>query len=40
VQALQQERQDTQLAIQILRGSSAFEQLPQPLIQRTVDLLS
>ena len=37
--ALQQERRDTQLAIEILRGSSAFEQLPQPVIQRTIDLL-
>jgi peptidoglycan glycosyltransferase len=40
LQALQEERRNSELAIQILRGSSAFEQLPQPVIQRTIDLLS
>ncbi|MEP7358059.1 MAG: penicillin-binding transpeptidase domain-containing protein, partial [Anaerolineales bacterium] len=39
LQALQEQQHNTDLAIQILRGNSAFEQLPQPVIQRTIDLL-
>ena len=40
VQALQEDQHNTQLALDILRGTSAFEQLPQPVIQRTIDLLN
>jgi len=38
--ALQAEHKDTLTALKALSGDSAFGQLPQPVIQRTVDLLN
>jgi len=40
VAALQAEHKDTLTALNVLSGQSAFGQLPQPVIQRTVDLLN
>src|SRR5258707_8054654 len=37
--ALQSDHADTLAALRVLSGDSAFGQLPQPVIQRTVDLL-
>jgi peptidoglycan glycosyltransferase len=39
VTALQADHQDTLAALRLLSGDSAFGQLPQPVIQRTIDLL-
>ena len=39
-QALPGERDDSATALSVLRGDSAFGELPQPVIQRTVDLLN
>ena len=40
VAALQADHKDTLAALNVLSGDSAFGQLPQPVIQRTVDLLN
>ena len=40
VQNLQSDQRDTAKALSLLSGDSAFGQLPQPVIQRTIDLLN